>query len=86
MQQYFVGKFNCQMGKSIPTNHQYMDYIPMTLHLLSHVILDMFWIQVGVDLEIQLTGYPQDIGVFILRNAGLVMKFTLCFNLLTLIR
>ena len=58
----------------------------MALHLLSHVILDMVWIQVGVDLEIQLTVYPQDIGVFILPNADLVMKFRLYFNLLPLAR
>ena len=55
LQQYFVGKFNCPIGKSILTDHKYMDYTPITLQLPSHVILDMFWIQVEVDLEIQLT-------------------------------
>ena len=63
-----------------------MDYTPITLHLPSHVILDMVWIQVGVDLEIQLTAYPQDFGVFILPNAGLVIKFRLYFNFLPLMR
>ena len=42
----------------------------MALHLPSHVILDMFWIQVGVDLDCQHTAYLQDIGVFILPNVS----------------
>ena len=72
------------MGKSILTNHKYMDYIPKVLHLLSHVILDTFWIQVGVDLECQLTAYLQDIGVLILQNASLVIKFKSYLNLFSL--
>ena len=46
----------------------------MILHLLSHVILDMFWIQVEMDLKCQLIAWLQDFGVFILQHADLVMK------------
>ena len=45
----------------------------MALHLPSHVILDIFWIQVELDLESQLTAYLMEIGVCILHHVGLVM-------------
>ena len=46
----------------------------MAQPLNSHVILDMFWIQVELDLKYQLIAYLQDFGVFILQNVGLVIK------------
>ena len=46
----------------------------MALHLTSRVILDLSWIQVELDLKCQLTVYLLAIGVFILQNAGKVIK------------
>ena len=58
-----------------------MGSILMVLHLPSHVILDMFWIQVVLDLKSQLTAYLQDFGVFILHRVGLVMTCRWNYNL-----
>ena len=45
-----------------------MDYTLLVLHLTSHVILDMIWIQIiGVDLHCPLTAYLLDFGVIILQ-------------------
>ena len=41
-----------------------MDSLLLALHLPSHVSLDMFWTQVWVDLEHQLTACLRDFGVF----------------------
>ena len=46
----------------------------MALHLLSHVILDIFWIQVELDQEYQPPVWLQDFGVSMLQNAGNVIK------------
>ena len=45
----------------------------MALHLHSRVIMDIFWIQVKVDLKSQPTVWLLEIGIFILQNAGNVI-------------
>ena len=56
----------------------------MALHLHSHVILDIFWTQVELDQKYQPTVWLLEIGIFILQNAGNLIKLRSCLKLFEL--